>query len=407
MRGKALLAALIVSGILFTGCGNKQQQPGQPPSPKMTFENPFKGRETIIKVNDTKITRAEFDRIMEMQLKSGMLAQLGPEVQKDKNSFIYIMLKERVVNELIVKALLDQEIEKRGIKVTKADTDEALKEIIKQVGSNEKLDEILKQNGISPSRFKKDLAQEAAVRKLVKDLGEVTVTDADAQKFYKANQDKFKTPARVKASHILISATPEDVEGIILADPANANLSEAQIQAKVKTEVAARKVKAQKLLAQVKKDKSQFAKLAKENSEDPTTAVKGGDLGFFTANEMVPEFSKAAFSAAPNTVVANIIQTQYGYHIILVTAKQSASTEAFDKVKKNIVAYMQQQKQVALLDKTLEGLKKSAKVEYVDPEFNPAEIQKSLQKQLKENGSKERPVAGKRAPGQKPNKPRK
>ena len=60
------------------------------------------------------------------------------------------------------------------------------------------------------------------------------------------------------------------------------------------------------MLAEVKKDPSQFAKLAKENSEDTATAVKGGDLGFFAAKEMVPEFSKAAFAMNPTQFQINL-----------------------------------------------------------------------------------------------------
>mgnify|MGYP001154938846 CR=1 FL=1 len=85
MRGKKLLATLAVSAVLFAGCGLKSQ-------------------EAIIKVNDKKITQAQFDKMFDKQSGGGMLAAMGIDVKKDKNSFIYLLIKERVINELIVKA---------------------------------------------------------------------------------------------------------------------------------------------------------------------------------------------------------------------------------------------------------------------------------------------------------------
>jgi parvulin-like peptidyl-prolyl isomerase len=363
MRGKKLIATLAVSAVLFAGCG-------------------LKSGEAVIKVNSTKITQAQFDTAFNRQLKSGALAQMNPEAQKDKSGFMYNLIKERVVNELIIKALINQEIAKRNIKVSGKEFDAALKEIVDKVGSKEQLNEILKKNNISPAQFRKDLTDEVATKKLIAELGSGNVSDADVKKFYKDNLDKFNVPDKVRASHILISVNPEEIKEIIAAEPDNKGLSKEQVQTKVDKEVAARKTKAQNLLAEIKKDKSQFAKLAKENSEDPVSAKKGGDLGFFTAKEMVPEFSKAAFALKPNTVSKELVQSQYGYHIILVTDRAAAGQEPLDKVKNDIKAYLEQQKQLDMLDKLIESLKKNAQIEYLNPEFDPATLQAELQKQI-------------------------
>ena len=90
MRGKKLLTVLAVSAVMFAGCG-------------------LKSHEAIIKVNDKAITQAQFDQMMDRQAGSGMLAAMGVDVKKDKNSFIYLLLKDRIVNELIVKSLLEEE----------------------------------------------------------------------------------------------------------------------------------------------------------------------------------------------------------------------------------------------------------------------------------------------------------
>ncbi len=372
MKGKKLLATVALSAILFTGCGIKSAQ-------------------TIIKVNDKKITQAQFDESFNKQTNNGMIAQLGIDVKDGKNNFLYYLIKERVVNELIVRSLLEQEMARRDIKVTKEDIDNAVKEIVDKVGSKEQLEQILKQNGISAGDFRKDLTQEVKMKKLAKELGNSDVSDAEAKKYYNENIKRFKYPEKVRAAHILISVNPQEIEEIITSNKENAGLSKEEIKKKVDAEIAAKKAKAEKVLAEVKKDPSQFAKVAKENSDDTTTAVKGGELGFFSAQEMVPEFSKAAFAMKPNTV-SGIVQTQFGYHIIMVTDRMAAGQEPFEKVKNDIKGYLQNQKQLQLIDNLVESLKKNAKIEYVSSEFDPASIRKEVQTEIRESGERAKQV---------------
>ena len=372
MKGKKLLATVALSALLFTGCGIKSAQ-------------------TIIKVNGQNITQGQFDESFNKSTQSGMMAQLGINVKDSKNGFLYYLIKDKVVNELIVKELLNQEIEKRGIKVSNEDVDNAIKEIVDKVGSKEQLNQILKQNGVSTSQFKKDLAEEVKMKKLAKELTDSNVSDADAKKYYNENIKQFKYPDKVRASHILISVNPQEIEEIITSDKENAGASKEEIKKKVDAEIANKKAKAEKVLAEAKKDPSQFEKLAKENSDDTTTAVKGGDLGFFAAQEMVPEFSKAAFSMKPNTI-SNLVQTQFGYHIIMVTDRMAAGQQPFEKVKNDIKGFLETQKQLQAIDKLVESLKKNATIEYVNKEYDPKVIQQSLQTEIKKSGEKAKEI---------------
>ena len=364
MKGKKLLTTLAISAVLFAGCGLKSQQ-------------------AIIKVNDKVITQAQFDKAFDKQADNSVFARMGIKIKENPNGFMYLMIKERVTNELIIKALLDEELAKRGIKVTKDDVNQAVKEIIDKVGSKEQLDLILKQNGMTASQFKKDLEEEVKMKKLAEQLGSSDVSDEEAQKFYKDNIDRFKYPEKVRASHILIAADPDEIEEIIRSDAANKDLAVNEINAKVNEELNARKAKADKLYNEVKNDIDSFARLAKENSDDTTTAVKGGDLGFFAKEEMVPEFSKAAFAQRPNTV-SPVVKSQFGYHIILVTDRMEAGQQPFEKAKADIKNYLTNQKQLKLLDDLTESLKKNAKIEYVNSEYDPKTIQDKLQKEVKQ-----------------------
>ena len=367
MRGKKILATLAISAVLFAGCG-------------------LKSGETIITVNDKKITQGQFDKMFDEQAGNGMLAALGIDIKSDTNNFLYLLVKDRVINELIVKTLLDEEIEKRGITVTNKEVDQAIKEIVDKLGSKEQLNALLKQNGMTNAQFKRDLKEEVKMKKLAKELGTYNVSDAEAKKFYNDNIKKFKHPEKVRASHILISVSPAEIEEVVKSDAKNKNLDEAALKAKVEEEIKAKsaeaETKANKLLAEAKKDMTQFAKLAKDNSDDTTSAVKGGDLGFFAAKEMVPEFSKAAFSMKPNTISDKPVKTQYGYHIIMVTDRAAAGQDSFDKVKNNIKGYLENQKQIEAIDKLTESLKKNAKIVYVNPSYDPEQMKKDVQKSI-------------------------
>ncbi|MFT4067593.1 SurA N-terminal domain-containing protein [Paraburkholderia sp.] len=139
--------------------------------------------------------------------------------------------------------------------------------------------------------------------------------DADLKKYYDDNIAHFRTDGEVRASHILIAA-PKDASA---ADKAKA------------------KQKAEELLAQVKAHPDQFAQIAQQNSQDPGSAAKGGDLGYFGRGMIAggPAFDDAVF-ALKKDEISGIVQTDFGFHIIKVTDVKPAVTRPFDEVKDQI-----------------------------------------------------------------------
>jgi peptidyl-prolyl cis-trans isomerase C len=109
-----------------------------------------------------------------------------------------------------------------------------------------------------------------------------------------------------------------------------------------------------------------FAKLAKEKSKDPG-ASDGGDLGFFTKEQMVPEFSKVAFSLEPGKI-SDPVKTQFGWHIIKVEEKRNRKPPEFDQVKPQIEQYVTRKAQSEYVAK----LRETAKVERMDKPAAPA-----------------------------------
>lgn len=360
MKVSKLLTTLALAAVLTTGCGVKNQN-------------------AIIKINDKAITQAQYDKLIDQSISQSPFGKLG-DLKGNKDGFLYLMMEQRIVNQLIIQELLDQEAEARGIKVTNKDVDEALKETMDQMGGRDQLMEVLKTNGISVNNFKNDLKIQVKMRKLADAAGDSKVTEKEVSDFYKKNPDKFKNPEKVRASHILIAANPYEISEEIKSK-SKKEISEDELKAKVEAVMAEKLAKAEKIAKEAQADKTKFAQLAKKYSEDPGSAKQGGDLGFFAKEQMVPEFAQTAFSAKPDTV-SNVVKSQFGYHIIYVQDRHAAGVTPFEKAKASIEDYLRTQKQVKALDDLTIAAKKKAKIEFMDERYNPEVIQKKLSKQV-------------------------
>ncbi len=148
-------------------------------------------------------------------------------------------------------------------------------------------------------------------------------------------------------------------------------MSTLDLNKKVEEHLEAQKVRAEKVLAEVKANPDDFEKIAQRESDDKMSGERGGELGFFAKEAMVPEFSNAAFSMKPNTISESLVKSNYGYHIIKVTDRMEAGTTPYVKVKDEIKFYLETQEQVKVLKNLTDGLMKNAKIEYIDSSFNP------------------------------------
>ena len=139
----------------------------------------------------------------------------------------------------------------------------------------------------------------------------VELSDAEIERYYRQNRQRFEVSERIRASHILF--TTED---------------------KSDDEKTALQEKAQGVLAQIKGG-ADFAELAKTHSEDPGTAPKGGDLGWITRGQMVPTFENASFALKAGEI-SDVITTDYGFHIINVHERENSHIQALEEVHDTI-----------------------------------------------------------------------
>jgi peptidyl-prolyl cis-trans isomerase D len=161
--------------------------------------------------------------------------------------------------------------------------------------------------------------------------GELNVPDSELHAIYNRNLDKYRTPERVRVRHILIKTL----------DKPPAELP--KLEAKVND-----------LLKQIKSG-ADFAELAKKNSEDPGSAVKGGDLDWVTRGQMVKPFEDAAFSLKPKEI-SNVVKTQYGFHILQVTEKEPGRVKPFEEVKNELAV---ESKKQMVYDKMQSGIEQA------------------------------------------------
>src|SRR5216683_6287633 len=157
----------------------------------------------------------------------------------------------------------------------------------------------------------------------------VVVPAVDVDRSYNNSIEQYTTPEQVRASHILLKTEGKDD--------------------------AAVKAKAADVLKQVKAG-ADFAELAKKHSEDEASAKNGGDLDYFGKGKMVPEFDQAAFSMQRGQI-SELVKTQYGYHIIKVVDKKTATTRSLADVRQQItdqLGYERAQAQAADLAQKLE-----------------------------------------------------
>jgi len=273
------------------------------------------------------------------------MAAMGWPMNEETREMMREQMRDSVVDMLIEKQLINETLKAKKIEVKDADVDarfdEMVQEFVKESGKKaEDVDAELDKMGVTRANIKEQIRLQTGIEKLFEaDPSYKAVSDEDAKKFYDESPQNFQHPEQVQASHILIKV--------------DQNADEA-------TKKAA-KTKCEDLLKKVKAG-GDFAALAKENSDCPSKE-KGGDLGMFEKGKMVPQFEQAAFAMKVGDV-SDIVETQFGYHIIKLTNKQEAKTDSFADVKPKIVQYLKGRQMNQFFETLRQEMKDKAKVEW-------------------------------------------
>jgi peptidyl-prolyl cis-trans isomerase D len=395
----AVIAVFILGFVFWSGSSN----------------DPNTGGQVVARVGSERITAVEFDRQYRAQVERYRQMYQGnfsPELERALD------LPRNVLDAMIERMLRLESAHRLDLRVS---DQELAQKIVTlpffqdngQFIGREKYEKMLSSNGIQPERFEEEMREDMLLDKysglvkasvVVPDTeiareysvrndkatieyilvpaarleSNVQPTDADLQGYLDKHKDRYRAPVQRKIKYLLIDrvkvrskVTPADAEIRAAYDqrkdtftvPEQVNASHILIAVKPDAAPeanAAAKTKAEALAARAKAPGADFAKLANENTDDPSGKTTGGKLPPFSHGQMVPEFEEAAFSMAPGEI-RGPIKTQFGYHIIKVESKTPARTRSLEEARPAIVAELTEKQTAAEMDRLSKELSEKLK----------------------------------------------
>lgn len=248
-------------------------------------------------------------------------------------------IKKELLTNLINQELLYQESKKQNIVVENAVVADTIAKVKEKFETEEAFSKAMKDANIQGDDLEVRVERSIAINKFVDEKinQNIIVSDEESKQYYDSHPDSFQETEKIRASHILVKVEKDDSE-------------EKRTAAKEKITGIQGKLK----------EGEDFAQLARENSDCPSSA-QGGDLGYFKRGMMVKEFEDAAFALAPGSV-SDIVETQFGYHIIKIADKKEAGTISYDTVKSDLQNFLKRQKLTQAVSSLIESLRKDATI---------------------------------------------
>lgn len=311
-------------------------------APKVTTALPGSGlsaaeqTETVARVNGKAISAVELKRAEKILMTNKPGLQIPPLLHK--------RFEMQALDQLISSELLFQASQKLEIKDLDKLANARLAFIKKGFSDLKDFHRELQKIGLDEKMLLAATRRDLAIAYLVSTdiASSVMVSDAEVQKFYQGNPEKFRQEEQVRVRHLLIGVA-----------------NDAGVQERKAAREKAETLR-QELLAG-----ADFAELAKENSTCPSSK-QGGDLGFFGKGKMVPPFEQAAFALEPGGL-SGVVETQFGYHIITLTDRIKAGDTPLSAAKSKIEKYLKVQKTNEAIEHFVAAARKEAKIDLLLP----------------------------------------
>ena len=357
------------------------------------YESMFNAGEDVAKVDGKKIKQADLDAAYKNELERIRAANPSIDVKLlDTPEAKYATLERLVREQVIAAAARDAHFETSDQRLaSELQADPTIASLRQPDGKidKERYKLLVGSQGLTPEMFEARVRSQISARQVFKGIqgsgfttnavgdvalnaflqkreiqvvafdasafsSKVTLTDADLETYYKANQSQFQASEQASIEYVVLDL--ESIKkGITVTDEELKTYYE-QNQARLATQEERRashilitspkgapaadhdkaKAKAQALLDAVRKAPATFAEIAKANSQDPGSAVKGGDLDFFARGAMVKPFEDAAYAMKKGDISA-LVESDFGFHIIQLTDIKSAKQRSFDETKPELV----------------------------------------------------------------------
>lgn len=361
------------------------------------YDNMVGGGDDVAVVAGQKISRQAFDQAHRQQVER-LQQMLGNQV--DVKMFDTPAARAQTLEGLITQQALLSEARDKHITVPGSEIQKAILGIQGLTGDDGKFDferyrTLLAQQNMSPAMFEAQMRQDLALQQLANAVQQTAIvpqtvvdrlfrlqesrrtvrtrtidpkefesgiqpTEEQLAKYYEENSTAFQVPESVDIEYVVLdraglaaAAKPSDAELKAFYERNKAQFSEPEqrrashilITVPADADAAAKsaaKEKAAGLLAELKASPDKFADIAKASSQDPGSAEQGGDLGFFARDMMVKPFSDAAF-ALKEGEISDLVQSEYGFHIIQVTGSKGSGEKPLAEVKPEVESLYRQQ----------------------------------------------------------------
>lgn len=333
---KNIFVMIALGAILFVlpvySGGNRERQQTQE-TPARTAAVP--AEDLVARVNGRGVSRLEFDNVVRANVER-YEAESGTPLAPEQKA----MLERRILDGLVLRTVLEGETERLGITVAEENFQMMLAQFKGQFPSEETYESVLQQQGFSPAEFEAELRRQMAIEQLIEQevYENVTLSEEQLRGFYEENPQFFDQPEQVAARHIILTT-----QGVT---------DEAELRA-LRTRIG-------ELRARIAGGES-FADVAREHSQDGS-AARGGDLGLFSRGQMVPEFEEVAFSLEIGEL-SDIVETQFGYHLVEVTERRPSRVIAFQEVRGDIEDFLLEDARNAAAQEYVTRLRGEATVE--------------------------------------------
>lgn len=333
------VACLLVVAAVAVACKKPETAPAATaapaaagtPAPASAKPVPAVLPDVIADCNGDKIAKAEFENAVR-----AVEQRAGGSVPPEKRDEIY----RGVLDDLVAYRLLKQEVAARQMTASEAEVEARIGAFKQQMGSEANFRAALKAQQITEAKLREDAKTDILVNKLLEQevTQKILVKPSDIATFYEKNPDRFQQAESVRAAHILV-LVPQGAD------------DKTRAAAKARAEAALKAARAGQ----------DFAQLARRYSND-ASAQRGGDLGFIPKGQMVPAFEAAAFALEPGQV-SDLVETQFGYHVIKALEKRPARIVPFVEAAAQIEQFLEQQQRQEKSKALVEQLKSKGKVQ--------------------------------------------
>lgn len=342
---------LLAMGLIAVGCDKREAAVAPEPvqveqaesqdavsSAVPSTPSPAEESLMVVSVNDKVISVSDVDRATNI-----LVAQYSDQIPPDRVAEAQTALRRQAVENLINQQLLLVEAERQGIQPEQQRVDARYADVSARFSSPEEFQSAMASMGMSKDEFREEIEQDLRIEALLDGQLKETkkVTDEEVSAFYRDHPESFRSDEQVRASHILLKVDAAARE---------------EDRSQKRLELAG-------LKGQIEKG-ADFAQLAREHSDCPSKA-RGGDLGYFERGKMVKPFEDASFGMKVGDV-SEIVETQFGYHLIKVTDRQDPKTAPYDEVKGQIEDFLKRQVRDQAIGAYIDRLRDSARITYAE-----------------------------------------